>query len=108
MRLAGRVGAAQGMANFLRSLRSVVRSPLHDHFDVVIASDVGMFFAVMLFCKRATIEDCIHHLPNLECAKQSRWGLKFGRRLRFRFEELVTNGVRMCLQYKRRLRDCGG
>lgn len=108
LRLAGPVGAARGMAGFLRSLRSVVRSPLHDHFDVVIASDIGMFFAVMLFCKRATIEDCIHHLPNLECAKQSRWGLKFGRRLRFRSEEFVTNGVRLILHNKRWLRDCGG
>lgn len=108
LRLAGPVGAAQGMASFLRSLRSAVRSPLHDQFDVVIASGIGMFFAVMLFCKRVTIEDCIHHLPNLECAKQSRWGLKFGRRLRFRSEELVTNGVRLCLQHKRRLRDCSG
>ncbi|KAG7289852.1 hypothetical protein NEMBOFW57_006229 [Staphylotrichum longicolle] len=98
----------RGMASFLRSLRSAVRSPLHDQFDVVIASGIGMFFAVMLFCKRVTIEDCIHHLPNLECAKQSRWGLKFGRRLRFRFEELITNGVRLCLQHKRRLRDCSG
>jgi len=108
LRLAGPVGAARGMAGFLRSLRSVVRSPLHDHFDLVIASDIGMFFAVMLFCKRATIEDCIHHLPNLECAKQSRWGLKFGRRLRFRSEEFVTNGVRLILQNKHWLRDCGG
>jgi hypothetical protein len=107
LRLSGPVEAAQGMASFLRSLRSVVRSPLHDHFDLVIASGIGMFFAVMLFCKRATVEDCIHHLPNLECAKQSRWGLKFGRRLRFCFEELVTNGVRLYLQHKSWERDCG-
>ncbi|KAH6614552.1 hypothetical protein B0J18DRAFT_485592 [Chaetomium sp. MPI-SDFR-AT-0129] len=108
LRLEGPVGAAKEMAGFLRHLRSVVRTALHDQFDLVIASGIGMFFAVMLFCKRATIEECIHHLPNLECAKQSRWGLKFGRRLRFPFEELVTNGVRLCLQHERWRGDCGG
>lgn len=104
LRLAGPVGKAREIADFLRSLRSALRNPLHHHFDIVIAGGIGMFFAVMLFCKRATVEDCIHHLPNLECAKASRWGLKFGRHLRFRHDELNTNGIRLLLQHKRSLR----
>ncbi|KAK4243347.1 hypothetical protein C7999DRAFT_18288, partial [Corynascus novoguineensis] len=94
LRLPGPVEEAREMANFLRSLRSALRSPLHYHFEMVIASGIGMFFALMLFCKHATVEDCIHHLPNLECTKASRWGLKFGGRLRFRHDELRTNGRR--------------
>jgi hypothetical protein len=109
LHLAGPVEEARGMANFLRSLRSALRNPLQHHFDMVIASGIGMFFAVMLFCKRAGVEDCIHHLPNLECAKVSRWGLKFGRRLRFRHDELNTNGVRLLLQHNRsRQRESAG
>jgi hypothetical protein len=107
LRLAGPVEAAPAIARSLRSLRSAVQSPLSHHFDMVTASGIGMFFAVMLFCKRATVEDCIHHIPNLECAKTSRrGGLNFGRRLRFRWEEVVTNGVRLFLLDKRWRREC--
>lgn len=87
---------ASGIARLLRGLRAHLRSPLYENFDLVIATGVGLFFALMLFCKGASIEECLYHLPNIEYAKENRRGLfKFGRRLVFRREELHSNFVRI-------------
>ncbi len=96
--LRGRVEDAGAIADSLRSLRLLLRSSLFLHFDLVVASGVGIFFAIMLFCKHATIEECIHHLPKLQRLKVGRrGGFKFGRGLEFSSAEITTAGTRLVL-----------
>lgn len=50
----------------------------------------------MIFCKRASLKDCLYLLPNIIYSKESRRGvIKFGRRLVFQREELRSNLVRI-------------
>lgn len=91
--LGGGVADAFTLARFLQSLRRELRSPLHGHFDFVQVTGVGIFFGLMLFCKQASIEECIHLIPGIRYVKVSRRGFKFGRRLDFSRDELHSNIV---------------
>lgn len=81
--LTGKVSDARDVAQFLKQLRGNLCGRLDDYFDIVICGGIGVFFAVMLFCQRSTIEDCIHHLPRLDRIAFSKTELIFGRSLRF-------------------------
>lgn len=95
--LHGTVADAPSIADLLRKLRSELHSPLHENFDLVAASGVGIFFVLMIFCKRAPIEECIYHLPNIEYVKKTRRSLKFGPRLKFRQEEYQSPFARVIM-----------
>ncbi|ORY57004.1 uncharacterized protein BCR38DRAFT_490447 [Pseudomassariella vexata] len=91
--LAGDVAGARTLACLLQSLRSELRSPLCRHFDLVRATGVGIFFGLMIFCKQASVEECLHHLPRIRQVKVKHREFKFGRRLKFRREELHSDLV---------------
>lgn len=92
--LGGTAADAPAIARLLQQVRSQLRTPLHEHFDMVAASGVGIFFVLMIFCKKAPIEECIHHLPGILHAKVTRHAFKFGRRLTFRRAEYRSNSAR--------------
>ncbi|KAI7785350.1 hypothetical protein LA080_007183 [Diaporthe eres] len=94
LRLAGAAADAPAIGRLLRALRVQVRCPLWENFDLVIGNGVGLFFAIMIFCKGASIEECIYHVPQIKYVKQSRHGYKFGRKLHFRHDEFRSNLVR--------------
>lgn len=95
LRLTGAAADAPAIGRLLRILRAQVRCPLWENFDLIIGSGVGLFFAIMIFCKGASIEECIYHIPQVNRAKQSRHGYKFGRKLHFRHDEFHSNLVRI-------------
>lgn len=45
----------------------------------------------MIFCKQASVEDCIYYIPNMKYIKSNCRGFRFGRRLRFKREEVQGN-----------------
>lgn len=92
-RISGNVRDATKIANFLWVLRSRIRAPLYEHFDVVVTSGIGLFFTLMLFCKRESVEDCIHHIPSIKHVRVKDWGFSFGSRLKFERDELQSNKV---------------
>lgn len=99
--LQGAVEDAPAIARCLRSLRSELRSPLWQHFDLVVGDGVGLFFVLMLFCKQASVADCQHHLGNLKSAKLRASEFNFGPNLRFARTELRNTasqrrGGRLC------------
>lgn len=93
LRLSGGIRDATNIAHVLQSLRYLVRAPLHEHFDVVLASGIGIFFAIMIFGKKSSIEDCMYHIPNIKHARIKTWGFSFGSRLKFERKELQSNKV---------------
>lgn len=93
LRISGSARDATNIAHFLWSLRSRIRAPLYEHFDVVVTSGIGLFFTLMLFCKRASVEDCIHHIPSIKHIRVKDWGFSFGSRLKFKRDELRDNKV---------------
>lgn len=95
--LGGNAADASAIAHLLQQLRLQLYSPLHNNFDLVMAQGIGIFFVLMIFCKKAPIEDCIYHLPNLEYAKETRHSFKFGRRLKFRREEYQSSLARVII-----------
>lgn len=98
LRLSGGVRDATDISHILKSLRSSTRAPLYEHFDVVLSSGIGIFFAIMVFGKKASIEDCIHNIPNIKHARIKAWAFSFGPRLRFEREELQSNKVSLLLE----------
>lgn len=96
--LRGDVADARILGRLLQALRRELRSPLYHHFDLVQATGVGLFFALMLFCKEASIEECLHQIPKVQCVKVGPREFKFGRRLRFGREELHNNLVTIVSQ----------
>lgn len=97
LRLSGRISEAFGIYRFLQSLRSKLRIPLYECFDLVLASGVGIFFTLMIFCKQASLEDCLYHLPHIKYLKIGRSGFHFNKHLRFRCDELHSNLTRISL-----------
>lgn len=97
LKLSGTIAEAQAMCCFLRTLRSKLRVPLHECFDLVIADGVGVFFAIMIFCKQASVEECEYHLGNLRCVKVQAKGFRFGHRLCFGLNELDNNLAQVLL-----------
>lgn len=79
--LEGTIHESKYIAQFLVSLRKIVQVPLQQHFNMVIGKGVGIFFILMLFCKGASIEDCVYHLPQLQYIKINKRNFKFGRNL---------------------------
>jgi hypothetical protein len=69
----------------LKSLQSEIHLPLslRDHFDLVIASGAGTFFAFTIFAKEWALEDCKYHLGNVRTPKgnTSKGSLAFGKGL---------------------------
>ncbi|KAI1181594.1 hypothetical protein F5B17DRAFT_264505 [Nemania serpens] len=62
--------------DFLKSLRGhihLVTMAFRDYFDVVVASESGIFFALTLFSDW-TLSDCKHHLPKLRPPRFSKAG----------------------------------
>ena len=104
LRLSGSLQDARAIGSVLKSLRSVLSGSLDQHFDLVIGSGIGIFFIVMIFCKQATVEDCIYHIPNLEFVEVSKREISFNSGLlRFRRDELQARGVKMVLPNKQHL-----
>lgn len=103
LQLAGEAGDAPGIAVLLKTLRSHISGSLQDYFDLVICSGVGLFFAVMIFCNGATVEDCTYHVGSLRDLKASKEGFNFGSRLKFKFCELQRSPVRILACLKRRI-----
>ncbi|KUI65132.1 hypothetical protein VM1G_00665 [Cytospora mali] len=95
--LSGEAADAPAMARFLQCLRSKLRIPLYQHFDLLMASGIGIFFTIMIFCKQASVEDCIHHLPRVKYIKVREGEFRFSRKLRFSRKELHSNLVRITL-----------
>lgn len=95
--LSGNAADAPAIAQLLQQLRRRLCSPLHRNFDLVTADGIGIFFVLMIFCKKAPIEECIHHLPNIEYVKVTRKSFKFGRRLKFRREEYHSSLARVMI-----------
>lgn len=61
---------------------------------MVAARGIGIFFGLMIFCKKAPIEECIHYLPRIQFAKKTQRAFAFGRHLKFGREEYHSNYVR--------------
>lgn len=101
--LKGDVENAQSMSIYLKSIRSILEAPMGYYFDLVIGSNIGIFFVVMLFCQGASVEDCIHHLRGLKWVKINRNEFQFGPGLNFPFNDIRTKGPKLCLYYKGRL-----
>lgn len=95
LEISGGVDAAPVIARSLKSLCANLPGPLCDYFDLVIGRDVGLFFTIMIFCKEASVDDCIHHLKNLEHFKERKGRLLFGPRLKFAIEDLQSNKVKI-------------
>ncbi|CAN8096761.1 unnamed protein product [Discula destructiva] len=93
--LHGTAADAPSIARLLKQLRTQLHSPLHENFDLVAASGIGLFFVLMIFCKQAPIEECIYHLSNIEYVKVTRHSLKFGRHLKFRHDEYRSSFARI-------------
>lgn len=91
----GDVDNAPGIAENLKSLSSRLPGPLHNYFDVVVGCGVGLFFTIMIFCKGATLDDCMHHIKSLGRFKEKRGRLRFGSGLEFRVEELESKQVKV-------------
>ena len=102
--LGGPIETASTIANTLRSLYRLLGSPLRNYFDKIVAHGIGIFFAIMLFSKNGTIEDCIYHLPKVKYIKEKQQGIKFGSNLYFKYTEMTTNGVYLCLKHHEGMR----
>lgn len=95
--LSGDAADAPAIAQLLQQIRRQLHSPLHQNFDLVAAQGIGIFFVLMIFCKKAPIEECIYHLTNIEYAKETRRSFKFGRRLKFRRDEYNSSLARVMI-----------
>ncbi|KAF3763528.1 hypothetical protein M406DRAFT_74122 [Cryphonectria parasitica EP155] len=69
LKLCGKDGIA--LAQSLTHLSRILPGPWHNYFDLVIGSDTGILFVVLLFCKNATLGDCLWHI---ERTRDVRWG----------------------------------
>ncbi|RXG44237.1 hypothetical protein VDGE_05154 [Verticillium dahliae] len=107
----GGVEAAKTM-EFLRSIHrsiSLTGNSLSDNFDVVLASNVGIFFALALFLEKWTLEDCKHHLRRLVRPKQSwirSWSgtINFGKALKWELRDVRSvNQPALVIHTKRKL-----
>lgn len=101
--LEGDVQNARSMSIYLKSIRSILTAPMGNYFDLVIGSNIGIFFAVMLFCQGASVEDCIHHLRGLKWVKIHKNEIRFGPGLNFPFKDIRTKGPKLCLYHRGRL-----
>jgi hypothetical protein len=88
LHLVGEVQDARYVASMLKTLRSKIYTSLEASFDLVVYSGIGIFFAVILFCNGATIEDCVHHLGSLRNLREKRNGFSFRSQLNFSFSKL--------------------
>ncbi|KAG6358157.1 hypothetical protein INS49_014041 [Diaporthe citri] len=87
------------MAEILRTLRFRLAGPLEDYFDLVVATGIGIFFATLIFCKGATVADCVHHLGDLQYIRAKKQEIRFGNSLRFRGDEMGTKGPKLFFQH---------
>ncbi|KAG7117405.1 hypothetical protein HYQ45_015860 [Verticillium longisporum] len=97
---------------FLRSIHrsiSLTGNSLSDSFDVILASNVGIFFALALFLEKWTLEDCKHHLRRLVRPKQSwirSWSgtINFGKALKWELRDVRSvNQPALVIHTKRKL-----
>ena len=100
LRVGGELEHAAEVAIMLKNLRSQLSGPLHHYFDIVFCSGVGIFFAIMLFCQNASIEDCMYHLKSLNRLKVRRNGFAFGSRLKFSLSELQRSPTKLVACFK--------
>jgi hypothetical protein len=100
--LGGKISEGRQVASLLKNLRSRLCGPLEFYFDLVVCSGVGIYFAVMMLCNRASIEDCMYHLDSMGKLKVDKTGFSFGSRLKFCFSELQRSQVKIVLSLKKR------
>jgi hypothetical protein len=100
LHLGGGIQDAQELATILKKLRSKLFGPVHHYFDIVFCSGVGIFFAVMMLCQGACIEDCIHHLKRLTKVKVRKNTFSFSSHLKFSFSDLLRSPVKLILCFK--------
>lgn len=127
LHLGGDVADARAVALFLKELRGRISGCLPYHFDLVLCSGVGIFFALMLFCKNASIEDCMHLFDRLHHVKVRRrfiapvlqdgmrdsdrpyqvkaWKscFSFGPQLYFEMSDLHSSQAKMVLRFPERI-----
>ncbi|KAI1325799.1 hypothetical protein F5Y16DRAFT_400981 [Xylariaceae sp. FL0255] len=74
-----------------------------DYFDLVTADNIGIFFALTLFCGGWTLSDCRHHLPRLQPPSFAKTGeVKFAKGLQWPLRSIrEANGAGYILRGKK-------
>lgn len=105
LRLGGSIQDAHKIAGQLKEIRSRLFGHLKYSFDLVLCTGVGIFFAFMLLCTTASVEDCIWHLRrvgsiNIKVKKDS---ISFGPGLKYSLSELYRSPIKLILCFNGRI-----
>lgn len=99
LRFGGSTQDAHKIAVQLKEVRSRLFGHLKYSFDLVVCTGIGNFFAFMLLCTSASVEDCMWHLRRVGTVnfKVKKNTLSFGPGLKYPLSDLHRSAIKLIL-----------